>query len=186
MNYQYVSWVRLHDLTYLLSQKIKKSNRHFDRIVTISRGGLTIGHLMSDFLELPVSTIAISSYKTIGQKKKPAIKEKLSVEVAGSSILLLDDVADSGGTLICATNYLKKHGARSVTAATLHIKPHADLLPDFFVAKTTRWLIYPTELYESITTLSRKWQAAGENVAIIKQKLSALKLPKKFINTFVS
>lgn len=41
-------------------------------------------------------------------------------EVEGKNVLLVDDMIDTGGTIINAANYIKKKGAKSVRAAVAH------------------------------------------------------------------
>ena len=64
MEYYSVSWKELHNTTYLLTQKIIKDKKKYDLIVGIARGGLTVAHIASDFLRLPVASFTISSYKS--------------------------------------------------------------------------------------------------------------------------
>ena len=40
--------------------------------------------------------------------------------VAGKDVLLVDDMIDTGGTLVNAANFIKKKGAKSVRAAVTH------------------------------------------------------------------
>ena len=52
-----VPWKDYHTLAQSLAEKILADNKKFDEIVAISRGGLTLGHLLTDLLRIPISTI---------------------------------------------------------------------------------------------------------------------------------
>lgn len=53
--------------------------------------------------------------------KKVSVRLPAGVEVEGARILLVDDMADSGGTLLAAAKALKKAGARSAEATVTHV-----------------------------------------------------------------
>ena len=58
-------------------------------------------------------------------------------------ILIVDDVADTGKSLIVAKDYLMKRGASEIKVATLHFKPTSSFKPDYYVDMTTAWICYP-------------------------------------------
>lgn len=65
-------------------------------------------------------------------------------EVEGKNVLLVDDMIDTGGTIINAANYIKKKGAKSVRAAVAHglfsgqalEKVRASAIDEFIVTDT--------------------------------------------------
>ena len=67
MSIQYlsVSWEEYQELTRKISASILSHSPHVNQIVAIARGGLTFGHLCSDFLRIPIATMAIQSYTEI-------------------------------------------------------------------------------------------------------------------------
>lgn len=119
-----------------------------DIIVGISRGGLVPARIMSDILGIKeVAILGIRFYKGMGKtEESPVITQDISIEIKGKRILIVDDVADSGKSLIFAKEYLK--GAKEVKTATLHYKPVSTYKPDYFVSSTTAWIVYPWEVHE--------------------------------------
>ncbi len=119
-----------------------------DIIVGISRGGLVPARIMSDILGIrEVAILGIRFYKEIGKaEEKPVITQDISIDIREKRILIVDDVADSGKSLIFAKEYLKE--AKEVKTATLHYKPVSEYKPDYFVASTTAWIVYPWEIHE--------------------------------------
>ncbi|MEM3361840.1 MAG: phosphoribosyltransferase [Candidatus Anstonellaceae archaeon] len=150
MKFLRLSWQNIEKLAKKLSKKIIKKNFKPDVLVGLSRGGLVPLRLLSDFLEVKkVAVIQVQLYKKIAQKsRKPKILQPLAISIKNKKILVVDDVCDSGTTLKFVKNYLKKRGANEIFFATLHLKPTADFIPDFYASTTSKWIIYPWEKEE--------------------------------------
>ena len=80
IEFHFISWKKLHDLCFELLKKIKKEKLEFDRVVCISRGGLVVSRIFSDFLDLPISNFTIVSYVSVGKIGKPKVMEALAAE----------------------------------------------------------------------------------------------------------
>lgn len=158
MNIQYLplSWNQYQTLARKLAEALLDSGKPFDEIVAIARGGLTLGHLLTDSLRLPICSITIQSYTDIQKQGELKITAKLGKHIAEKRILLVDDIADSGKTLKRAINYLKRFRPASITTVTMFYKPHSVVRPDYFVQETTKWVIFPTEVTETILLLRNK------------------------------
>lgn len=140
-----VTWNQYHRLTRTLASQILQSGFRFDRVIGISRCGLTLGHVLSDFLQLPVSIIGFESYTGIQKQGRIRLTQKLGVLIKGERILLVDGIADSGKTLIAAADYLSRYLPRTIVTATLFLKRHSVVTPKFYVKKTERWILFPYE-----------------------------------------
>ena len=152
MDIQYlpVSWDTYHDLARKLAATILSHSAKVNQIIAISRGGLTLGHILSDFLRIPVATFAIQSYSDIQKQGELTITEPLKTRINGKHVLLVDDVADSGKTLIRAKKYLNRFKPASILVVTMFYKPHSTYRPDFFAQNTTKWILFPYEPTEMI------------------------------------
>ncbi|MBI3576492.1 phosphoribosyltransferase [Candidatus Gottesmanbacteria bacterium] len=169
-----VSWNEYHTLAQSLAAKILKSQESFDEIVAIARGGLTLGHLLSDFLAIPVSTITIQSYTDIQKQGELKITGRLTKPIRQKSILLVDDVADSGKTLNRATVYLKRFHPKAIITATMFYKPHSVFRPDHYVKRTSKWILFPYEPAEMIRLISSSLAKEGKSQEAIHVFLSTL------------
>jgi hypoxanthine phosphoribosyltransferase len=129
-----------------------------DLIVGLSRGGLVPTRIMSDMLGVQeVGILGISFYKALGKPSDfPRITQDLTMDLAGKRVLIVDDVADTGRSLAVAKDYLKRKGATDVRIATIHYKPNSMFRPDYFVASTSSWIVYPWERYEIERELAQK------------------------------
>ncbi len=176
MHVQYlpVSWNDYQNLSQKLAAAIIVHDKPFDIIVAIGRGGLTFGHILSDFLRVPISSITIQSYTDIQKQGQVEITAGLSSRIAGKRVLLVDDIADTGKTLTRAVSYLKRFRPHVITIATLFYKPHSSVQPDYFATRTTKWLLQPFEVTEWIYTFTKKMTAEGKTKAEIQTFLETL------------
>ena len=175
MKYLCSNWQELHNLTHTLSEKIEKSKNKYDLIVAVARGGLTISHMLSDFLHLPITTFTVSSYKDFKQTKMSKITLKIGNKLHNKKILLIDDVSDTGKTFIRGIKYLKELGAEEIITASVFIKPWTKFTPDYYVESTDKWIIFPYDLKETITDLKKNTSA---------KDLLTIGIPKYFIEKY--
>ena len=153
-----VSWADTSKLCEGLASSIVSAGFRPDMIVGISRGGLVPARILSDILGVrELFTIRVSFYTGVGKTATaPKIVQPLVERLEGKKILLVDDVSDTGRSLIVAKEHLREMGAKEVKVATLHFKPHSKFRPDFFVGETDAWLVYPWERHESAKELGKK------------------------------
>lgn len=180
-----VSWQELHNTCFELAKKIIDKNLKFDRIVCISRGGLIISRIFSDFLDLPISNFTIVSYVSLGKTGKPRVVEKLAVDIKNEKILLIDEIVDNGTTLKKAISYLQKFKPQTITTLAPVIKPWSNPKPDFWQIKTDKWAVFPYEIKETIRDVIKIWKKQGIKKTELKKRLVKLGLPKKQIEYFL-
>lgn len=185
MNYHCVSWKQLHSLTHTLTDKIAKKHPQLDLIVGIARGGLTIAHVASDFLKLPVASFTISSYKDLKQQKMSDISYHVGGDLKGKHILLIDDVSDTGKTFVRGIKYLTDLGAASITTASPYIKPWTKHLPDFYVKSVDEWIVFPYDIRETIEAIQTNLRKDGKTNKHVQDQLSIMKISKKYITKFL-
>jgi hypoxanthine phosphoribosyltransferase len=149
--------LEIEDLCYRLAKRIKRSRYSFDVIVAIGRGGWIPARYLADYLGniMNVASVKVEHYTGIDKRAKARITQNVSTNVRGMNVLLVDDVSDSGDSLIIAKRHLLKRGARKVRIAALHHKPWSAIRPDFFVKETTCWVIYPWMYKENLEELKR-------------------------------
>lgn len=152
------SYEQVHAMSLDLSRMILRSTLQreevFDYILTLPIGGLypanivarELGFKAPDFL-----IFAASSYKKgkeerlkdfeIGQTPDPAI-------IRGSNFLIIDEVCDTGHSLRLVDGWLKDYGANLTRYGVLNYKEsksETGFVPDWYVAETGKWIVYPWE-----------------------------------------
>lgn len=170
-NYLFTTWPEYHLLAQKLATAILNHPTKFDEIVAISRGGLTLGHMLSDFLRLPVSTFAIQSYSDIKTQGTVQVTQELGKSIADKHVLLVDDVSDSGKTFERATAYLKAYKPTDVTTVAMFFKPKSSFRPDYFIEETNRWIIFPYEPTEMIMCITNSMIKEGKSTEDIRKFL---------------
>jgi len=183
-----LTWDDLYWLTVKLAEKIEESGYRPDVIVGIARGGWVIARLLSDFLSISeVASIRIEFYKSIGKTmEKPRIKQPVTTDVRNKKVLLADDVADTGGSLIIARDHIREYGARDIKIGVLHKKPWCKIEPDFYVDLVDAWIVYPHEYKETIKEIVRRELENGiKEVKLLKEKLVNIGFTRKVVEYFL-
>jgi len=186
MDFLSVSWTDLQEKTFLLAKKVGAESRKPDLIVAIARGGVTIAHILSDFLHLPITTFTISSYKDLKQQSVPKITLNLGDKLHKRNILLVDDVSDTGKTFVRGMAYLRDLGAEHITTAAVFTKPWTTFLPDHHVAEVKEWIMFPYDIRETIEALNSKLSREGKSKEEITNILKGLKIAPQYIRTYLT
>ncbi len=146
MDKVYLTWWQVDRAMFALANEMKK---HFtpDLIVGIARGGLIpavrLSHILGD---IEVKVIDVKFYKDINERmEKPMITIPLHGDFEGKKVVIVDDVSDTGKTLEVVIDEVKKAGASEVKVACLSMKPWTKVVPDFYVFKTDKWIVFPWE-----------------------------------------
>ncbi len=152
------TWEEIYTQSILLAGKIRDNTETPDCIIGISRGGLVLARIMSDLLDIQtVYIVKCEYYSDVGKtNRKPRITQGIPGDIERKRILIVDDVADTGESLIEIKKYLSSKKPKSLKVATLYIKPWSKILPDFNVGRTSSWIVFPWELHETIKLLSSK------------------------------
>lgn len=93
-------------------------NKHLENVTVVSpdHGGATRARNLAD--GIPGSTLAIVDKK----RSRPNVAEALNIigDVEGKNCIIIDDLVDTGGSLIGCINILKKNGAKDIYCACTH------------------------------------------------------------------
>ncbi|MEM4347575.1 MAG: phosphoribosyltransferase family protein, partial [Candidatus Altiarchaeota archaeon] len=97
------------------------------------------------------------------------IKKNLS----GKKVLLVDDLTDTGESMLLAKNHVYELNAEEVKTATLIHKEQSSFKPDFYAKKIEKWVwvILPWNIYEDLTNLISKFPEKNLSVDEIHNKL---------------
>lgn len=186
MNYHSVNWKQLHALAHTLTEKIQKKNNSYDLIVGIARGGLTIAHIASDFLRLPVASFTISSYKDLIRQELSEISYQVGGDLKGKHILLIDDISDTGKTFMRGIKYLQDLGAMKITTASPFIRLGSKYMPDFYVQQIKdEWVVFPYDIRETVEAFQANLLKEGKSIEHISKQLSLIKIQKKYITRYL-
>lgn len=148
-----VNWEKLVREAERLAELLRGTR--FDAIVAVARGGLVVARLLSDLLDVRrILVLQVEYYEEVGKRKRePRIIGGLGSSVKDLSLLVVDDIADTGDTLKTVVEYLKGAGAARVTTCTLYVKPWCAYRPDYHVETVEDWIVFPYEYTETVRAL---------------------------------
>ncbi|MBY0345720.1 MAG: phosphoribosyltransferase [Neisseriaceae bacterium] len=154
----YVNNTEYHDLIEKLAIQIDESQWEFDTILCLARGGTRPGDVLSRIFEKPLAIMSTSSYRA----DAGTVQGNLDIaryittpkgEISGR-VLLVDDLADTGHTLIAVVEQLKNNYVpiTELRTAVLWTKAISDFKPDYSVEflETNPWIHQPFEAYDLI------------------------------------
>ncbi len=187
MEYEVTEWLEIVKKSLKLCEKVKESGFSPDYIILILRGGATPAAILSDCLGIKkVLAVKAELYEEIGKPGRQVnIIQPLPINLNGKRVLIVDDVSDTGTTLKIIVDHLNSMGAKEVKVATIHYKPWSECEPDYYIEKTTKWIVYPWEYHEFIREINDmidKGKLTGEEkikaetaLKKVKELLSKLK-----------
>ncbi len=172
------SWDDVYKLCKELARKIKNSGFKPDAIVAVARGGWVPARILADFLLIrelySVKAEHWGIVATVTGKAK--ITQPLTVDLTGKSVLVVDDVADTGETVEIVAQHVKEKNAKEVRTAVIDFKHTSKFVPDYYAREMEKWawIVYPWSIYEDVKDLIMKLGEDGNAEEIAK------KLEEKF------
>jgi len=172
----HTSWEDIERLSEELAQMIIESGYEPDVVVAISRGGFDPARILCDQLGIRrLASVQVEFYSGVQDTaEKPRIVYPLNADVRGKSVLLVDDVSDTGVSLEAAKDHVLEGGPGDLRVATLHIKPWTSFRPDYHASETEAWIVYPWEPVESVRSIAAKLDKNGYSDREIREKLLEL------------
>jgi len=150
----FISWQEFERILVKLIKDIKTSGTCYDTVLAISKGGLIPG--VTFWHRLNIENFQIVSIKrnvanAPYTKKIPPIIEPFEYKkLKNRKILIVDDIAGTGTTLLELTKILKKNGIFDFDILVLvkfngDYSPPPTLLIKFFGKVCKNWVIFPWE-----------------------------------------
>ncbi len=158
-----LSWSDVYDCISVLADKILGSGWIPDVIIAIARGGLVPAMLLSDFLGVKsILTMQLEHWPAPGQVEA-TVRLKFDippVDLSGKRVLIVDDIADTGDTLLFAKSHIEaKYSNVSIRTAAMHVrKNRAKFLPDYWSVEveSDHWIMYPWNYVEDLTSIMER------------------------------
>ncbi len=146
---QYYGWDQIHAMVAQLAQPLRE--RQFDAMLAITRGGLVPAGLLAYHLDTRnILVAAVQFYTGIGTRAAAPTFLQFPADpfLQNKTILIVDDIWDSGKTINAVHERVVQAGGTPITAV-LHYKPTTSMFPDqqpdYYVEATDAWIVYPWE-----------------------------------------
>ena len=165
----HISFDEYRKKTEQLAAQIYKDGWNFNQVVCIAKGGMRVGDLIARIFDVPLAILSVESYRGDGVKnKRGAITfsrdlAKTSPNI-GSKVLLVDDLADSGKTLIKSIKWLEHfygfYLEEKIKTAVIWHKSTSKFKPDYTVdyLEDSPWIHMPFEKYETTNIKDFKFE----------------------------
>ena len=136
---KYYAYENFKNDTNELIKKVKDFNPQ--TIVGIARGGMTLAHCMAEGLDIrEVQTLRTEHYDETIKRDKLTIFDNCTFSDV-KRILVVDDIADSGDTLVAIMKHLEdKYSDIEFKSATLFYKKTSVYEPHFWVNEANDWI----------------------------------------------
>lgn len=138
------SYDMLHSAAITMTREARTLGYWIDCVAAPVKGGLLFGVIAANKLNVPLVTLHYSSKQGKGDDKNH--KNTLQ-PIEHKTILLVDDIIDSGQTLKEIVNYYTNQGHTIITAA-YHYKEDAVFKPDLYfwlIQKDSKFVEFPWE-----------------------------------------
>jgi len=187
LKFEVPSWNQIYYMLLNLAEKIRKDKFKAEVIVGVSRGGWPPARVLSDLLSNSnLANVRAEFYVGVGETKStPQLTQPVSVHVALKKVLIVDEVADTGESLMLVKQHVLEQGASEVKIATIYYKPWSIVKPDYYEKETSCWIVFPWEIKETVRKIVRKCKereisVETETSKLVKAGLSA-NLMKKLL-----
>ena len=154
-----MAWDELGEGARGLAEQIAADSWKPDIILGIARGGLLVGGAISYALDVKNTfTMNVEFYTGIDERlEMPMILPPVPdlVDLGEARVLVADDVADTGQTLVLVKEFLAGK-VREVRVAVLYEKPGSVVNCEYVWRRTDRWIDFPWSIEAPVT-----WPAAA-------------------------
>ena len=156
------NWDYIYNLCRNVSTEIKRSEYEPDVIIALARGGWFAGRVLCDFLGLDdLSSLKIEHYvgSTAIDTGEPYIRYPLSDKViGGKKVLIVDDIVDTGESMLSAKAYVENRNPIEVRTASLQYMGSSKIDPDYVGERLEdwAWIVYPWNFMEDMISILTK------------------------------
>jgi hypoxanthine phosphoribosyltransferase len=186
LRFLHLSWDDIQRLMEIVAGKIEASGFRPDIIIAISRGGFDPARILCDQLNIRrLASVQVEAYDGMFKRPEPVVVLPVNADLVGKKALVVDDVSDSGASIIKARDHVKEKGASDVRIATIHIKPWSHFIPDYYADCVDEWVVYPWELKECLLEVAGKIRASGLSGEDVVDKLIEAGFKKRDIDRYL-
>lgn len=160
-----------------------------DVVVGLARGGWIPARLYCDFLGVKdLLSLKVEHWGvTATPDGKARIKYGFDYDLNDRKVLIVDDIADTGESLILAKNYVESKNPKEVKTATLLTIKTSKFRPDYFGEEIDwAWIVFPWNFVEDMINLignlfEGKERLTVDEIKALFEELHNLRVPKEKI-----
>jgi hypothetical protein len=141
-----LTWERFGTASRELAELVAADGYEPDIILSIARGGLFVAGALGYALDVKNLHLAnVEFYTGVNERLPvPILLPPVPnvVDLSGSTVLVADDVADTGATLKLVRDFCAGHVA-DVRCAVVYEKPQSTVSCEYVWKRTDRWINFP-------------------------------------------
>jgi hypoxanthine phosphoribosyltransferase len=157
-----VTWDEISRWTLDVARQIEDCRCKPTVIIGLTRGGWIPARLLCDHLNVKKLYAVKTEHwgVTANQDGKALLTQELNAKIKGEQVLIVDDITDTGESLMLAISHIKSLSPDVIqTASLLHIS-HSKIEPSFYSVRVEErdwtWFIFPWNLHEDLRTILPK------------------------------
>lgn len=154
MGIEEITWERFEQLTRRLTEQLAPAG--IEVVIGIARGGLFPATVVACSLRCEFFPVRLTRrVKDQPTFARPIWQVDVSAQVADKVVAVVDEVADTGETLVLAAQRIKQNGAARVVTASLVSHSWAKPMPDVTGMVSDALLIFP---WDKHVYINGTWQ----------------------------
>jgi hypoxanthine phosphoribosyltransferase len=152
--HEVLGWAEFGQACRELARQVAADGYEPDVILAVARGGLLPAAAVAYALDTK-NVVAVNVEFYTGQDRRLDVPVMLPPFltpeiIAGARVLVVDDVADTGGTLALVTDFCAAHVA-DVRCAVIYEKPRSSVRCSYVWRRTDRWIDFPWSAQPPVT-----------------------------------
>jgi hypoxanthine phosphoribosyltransferase len=152
------NWEYIYGLCRDVADEVRADEFEPDVVVALARGGWFAGRCLCDFLGLDdLTSLKMEHYVgTAERADEPTVRYPMPEgSVAGKDVLIVDDIADTGGSMRRAEEYVRERDPEGVRTAMLQLLGTSEFQPDYVGERLEEWtwVVYPWNFVEDMVDL---------------------------------
>ncbi len=169
-----MSWELFDKLAKNVANEIIKSGYRPDFMVGLARGGWVLSRVLCDYLGVKdLVSLKVEHWGiTATPDGKAQIKYAFDIDLTGRNVLVVDDITDTGESMIIAVDYVKSKNPASIKTAALRHIGGSKFIPDYYGDVITwRWVVFPWNFVEDMCNIVSKASEGARSLDEVKKRL---------------
>jgi len=169
------SWEEIYENISEVAKKVKKDRYQPDIVIALSRGGFVPARIICDLMIIKdLVSVKVDHWGiTAAKDGKAHLRYPINADLSGKKVLIVDDITDTGESIMIAKEFVKKLNPEEIRTATIfHIKT-SKFIPDYYSKKIDWiWVIWPWNYVEDMCNIvSKILDNSSRSIKEIKENL---------------
>jgi hypoxanthine phosphoribosyltransferase len=171
-----MSWALFDKLAKNVAVKIKESGFNPDFMVGLARGGWVLSRVLCDYLGVKdLVSLKVEHWGvTATPDGRAQIKYPFDIDLTGRNVLVVDDITDTGESMIIAEEYVQSMNPASIKTAALRHIEGSKFTPDYYGDVISwRWVVFPWNYVEDMCNIFPKVSEGAGSLDEVKKRLKS-------------